>query len=128
HAARAYAELLRSEACSVYLVDPDGRLARSADYRVEGAGAPDRAPAEAEQIAARALTGRRTLAAQGEAASFLAAPMILRGSLVGAVVLENSAPRAYSSEEHAALAAACAALVTVVENARIIGALDRGER
>jgi len=125
-AARAIAGRLRVERCTVFLLDEHGELVRSA---VHGAPAPETgADAEADSIAGRATAERRVSAVRGEATSLLASPMLLRDSAVGALVLQDEVGRDFTAEEAATLEAAGAQLVGIVENARIIGALDRGER
>ena len=54
--------------------------------------------------------------------------MLLRDSMVGALVLESTGRREFSAEDIGTLATICAQLVGIIENARIIDALDRGER
>ncbi len=127
-AVRAVGSRLQSDACSAFLLDGHGRLARTALFRSPASGANDAADAEAEGLARRALAELRSVVLDGGSTSGLAAPMSLRGSLVGALVLQDAGRRRYSAEVIEALAASCAQLVTVVENARIIEALDRGER
>jgi len=48
--------------------------------------------------------------------------------MVGVVVLQSAGRREFSSEDIETLATICAQLVGIVENARIIDALDRGDR
>jgi phosphotransferase system enzyme I (PtsP) len=127
-AVQAIAKRLHVDSCSVFLLDERGHLARAASLEVEGPLASDAAAAEAAGAAARAVAEGHSFALQGEVSSLLAAPMILRGSMVGAVVLQSVAQREHSKNELATLAATCTQLVSVVENARIIEALDRGER
>jgi phosphotransferase system, enzyme I, PtsP len=124
-AVRAIAERLHVDACSAFLLDERGQLARAAAF---GADAPGTSgEVETELVAARALAERRTIVLQGATSSLLASPMILRVTFVGVVVLRNIARRDYSADDIALLATSCAQLVTIVENARIIEALDRGE-
>jgi phosphotransferase system enzyme I (PtsP) len=124
-AVEVIAQQLHVDVCSAFLTDEQGRLTRAAAFGVEKAAA---ATAEAELGASRALAERRTVAFHGAGSSLLASPMLLRESAVGAVVLQNIARRDYSADDVAALAAGCAQLVDVVEDARIIEALGRGER
>lgn len=60
--------------------------------------------------------------------SFLGFPMLLRDAPVGALVLQSDVARDFSAEDIGALATICAHLVGIIENARIIDALDRGEQ
>ena len=122
------AERLRVDACSVFLLADHGDLVRSpagGDSSCEGS---EHADAEAESIAAQATAERRVATAHGAATSLLASPMLLRDSVVGALVIQSTARREYSAGDIEALAAVCAQLVGIIENARIIEALDRGER
>ncbi|HLK40703.1 MAG TPA: phosphoenolpyruvate--protein phosphotransferase [Polyangiaceae bacterium] len=128
-AVRAIAAGFEVDACSAFLLDegaPLRGLARTTAFRSEAFGTVE--GTEAELVAAQALGERRTVALQGATSSLLASPMILRDSLVGAVVLQNVAHRDYSPDDVATLAASCGQLATIVENARIIEALDRRER
>jgi phosphotransferase system enzyme I (PtsP) len=127
-ASRVIAERLRADGCFVYLLDPDGRLVQSntGGSHPSGQGVP--AGAEAASVAAQAFAERRVAAARGPTASLVASPMLLRDSAVGAVVLRSAAQRDYSAGDTATLATVCAELVGIVENARIIEALDRGDR
>jgi phosphotransferase system enzyme I (PtsP) len=54
--------------------------------------------------------------------------MLLRGNRVGALVLQRSGPEKFPAEDIETLTTICAQLVGIIENARIIDALDRGER
>ncbi len=124
-ATRVIADRLSVEGCQVFLLDAHGDLVRAA---AGGSTAPDRADPEAQAVAAQVVAERRVAAVRGEAASLLAAPMLLRDSMVGALVLRGSARRAFSTEDIGTLATICAQLVGIIENARVIDALDRGER
>ncbi len=126
---RAIAARFHVDACSAFLFDEGAPLrppARAAAFGSEAFGTAE--GAEANLVATRALAERRTVAIHGATSSLLASPMILRGNLVGAVVLQNVVHRDYSADDIATLTTSCAQLVTIVENARIIEALDRGER
>ena len=127
-AARVIAERLRVDACFVFLLDEHGDLVRSA---VDGFDSPwrsERADAEADSIAAQVTAERRVATAHGETTSLLASPMLVRDSIVGALVLQSAGRRNFSAEDIRALATTCAQLAGIIENARIIDALDRGER
>jgi phosphotransferase system enzyme I (PtsP) len=124
-ATRVVAERLRVDGCFVFLLDERGDLVPSA------AGGPDpaglRASAEVASVAAQAFAEKRAAATHGETASLLASPMLLRDRAEGALVVQSAARRDFSAEDVGMLATICAQLVGIVENARIIDALDRGE-
>jgi phosphotransferase system, enzyme I, PtsP len=125
-ASRAIAERMRADSCHVFLLDERGDLVRSASYGSDASG--PRAGAEAESVAAAVIAEGRVATVRGETTSLLAAPMLLRDSMVGAVVLQSGGRRDFSMEDIGTLATTCAQLIGIVENARIIDALDRGER
>jgi phosphotransferase system enzyme I (PtsP) len=127
-ATRVVAERLLVEGCSVFLLDGRGALARAgADPSCEPGWDPA-AAAEAASIAAQVVAERRVASLGAEASSLLASPLRLRDRIVGVLVLQGAAGRAWSAEEIGTLGTICAQLVGIIENARIIGALDRGER
>src|SRR4029450_4510583 len=64
---------------------------------------------------------------EGEFASFPGVPRAMRNRPVGAIVVQSRERRSYSSDEIQTLQAIAGQLVGVVENARLIDALDRGE-
>ena len=127
-ATRVIAQRLRVDGCSAFLRDERGHLVRGAAYGASPSGMSQRADAEAEMIAAQVAAERRVATVRGESTSLLASPMLLRGSMVGVVVLQSTGRREFSSEDIETLATICAQLVGIVENARIIDALDRGDR
>ncbi|BDG04775.1 phosphoenolpyruvate--protein phosphotransferase [Anaeromyxobacter oryzae] len=127
-ATRVIAERLRVEGCFVFLLDEHGDLVRGAADGFHPSGRSQPPGAEAESIAAQVIAERRVATTRGETASLVASPMILRDRVVGALVLQSTIRRAFSVEDIGTLATTCAQLVGIVENARIIGALDRGER
>jgi phosphotransferase system, enzyme I, PtsP len=120
-AARVIAERLGVDDCFVFLLDERGTLIRSS---AAGSHSSD---AAAESIAAQVTAERRAATVRAETASLLASPMLLRDTMVGAVVLRASGRRDFSAQDIETLATICAQLVGIVENARIIDALDRGE-
>jgi phosphohistidine swiveling domain-containing protein/GAF domain-containing protein len=125
-AACLLAQNFHVDACSVFLLDERGRLARAAKCGLEERGG-DEAEAEARLVAERTIAERSVVPLQATNTSLLASPMIVRGGLVGVVVLQNAARCDFSADDVAALATSSAQLVTIVEAARIIEATDRGE-
>ncbi len=123
-AARVMAQQLHVEACFAFLTDERGRLTRAAAF----GGAGTTAEAEAELVAARAVAERRAFALHENDAAILACPMILRESPLGVVVLRTVPDRAFSVDDIATLAAGCAQLADIVDDANIIEAVGRGER
>jgi len=119
---RVMAQELRADACFAFLSDDLGQLVRSAVFASGAPGAP-----QAERVAANAFAQRRTLVVQDETSSLLACPMILQDRPLGVVVLQRLARRDYSADDVATLATGCAQLAEIVEDARIIEALGRGE-
>ena len=126
-AARVIAERLRVDGCFVFLLDEHGDLVRSAAHSSNSTGRSQRADAEVESIAAQVTAERRVATVRGET-SLLASPMLLRDSMVGALVLQSTVRRDFSAEDIGTLATISGQLVGIIENARIIDALDRGER
>jgi len=126
-AVRVVARNLSVDCCSAFLVDDRGRVVQTSTFRLPGRIEGQKAEAEAEAVAARAVAERRSVVVQAETSSLAGAPMILRGGLVGALVLQNVVRRDFSPDDVATLASSCAQLVTIVEDARIIEAIDRGE-
>ena len=126
-ASRVIAERLHVDGCFEFLLDEHGELGRSAVDSSSSSGRNRRAEIEAKSIAAQVTAEGRAAAVCGET-SLLASPMLLRDSVVGALVLQSIERRDFSPEDFGALATICAQLVGIIENARIIDALDRGER
>lgn len=127
-ATRVVAERMRVDACVVFLLDEHGDLVRGAADGSSSSGRSQHADAEVESIAAQVIAERRVATSRGETTSLLASPMVLRDRMVGAIVLQSTVRRAFSADDIGTLATIGAKLVGIVENARIIGALDRGER
>ena len=127
-ATRVIAERLRVDGCSVFLLDEHGDLVQSP---AEGAGSSTRSEggkAEAGSIAVQVTAESRVVTVHEETASFLGSPMLLRDNIVGALVVQSTERRDYSVQDIETLAAICAQLVGIIENARIIEALDRGDQ
>ena len=127
-AARVITERLCVDGCFVFLLDEHGNLARSPADGSNSAGNRQRADAEAERLAAQVTAEGRVAAFRGKTTSLLATPMLLRDSMVGALVVQSGVRRDFSADDTEMLAAISAQLVGIVENARIIAALDRGEQ
>jgi phosphotransferase system enzyme I (PtsP) len=127
-AVRVIAGRLRVDGCSAFLIGDDGVLVRGAADGSATLGACEGADDEAMQIAAEAAADRHAPTARTGVTSVLASPMILRDVMVGVLVLQSVGARDFSAAEVETLATICAQLVGIVENARVIEALDRGER
>ena len=127
-ATRVIAKRLRVDGCFVFLLDERGGLIRRSAFGPPSSERRQRADADAETIAGQVTAERRVATARGETCSLLASPMLLRDTMVGALVLESTERRDFSAEDVGELATICAQLVGIIENARIIDALDRGER
>jgi phosphotransferase system, enzyme I, PtsP len=123
-AVRVIAEQLGADACWAFLLDAQGALSRVARFGEVTSSA--RGETEAELVAVDALAQRRTLVHEDPEASWLVSPMILRDHLVGAIVLLVTKRRC-SADDIATLATTSAQLVSLVESARIVEALARGE-
>lgn len=127
-ATRVIAERLRVDGCFVFLLDEHGDLVRGAADGAGSSGRSQRADAEAKSIAAQVIAERRVATAREETTSLLASPMLLRDRMVGALVLQSAVRRDFSAGDIGTLGTIGAQLVGIIENARIIDALDRGER
>jgi phosphotransferase system, enzyme I, PtsP len=126
-AARVIADRLVADGCLVFLIDEKGELVRSSVNRSSSSSRSERAEIEARAVAFRVIAERRAETVPGET-SLLASPMFLRDSAVGVLVLQRVDHREFSADDVVALEMICAQLVGIIENARIIDALDRGER
>lgn len=122
------AERFRVDRCIVFLLDEHGSPVKSAASGPVSFDQSQRADADAVSIAAQVTAERRVATVRGETMANVASPMLLRDSMVGALVLQSTARRVFSAEDIATLATIGAQLVGIIENARIIDALDRGER
>jgi len=120
---RVIAERTLVDGCSVFLLDERGALVRTA-----ACGLSANVDDPAEPIAARMTAENRVANVHQETASFLATSMLLRGNMVGALVLQSAGRRDFSAEDVETLTTMGAQLAGIIENARIIAALDRGER
>jgi phosphotransferase system, enzyme I, PtsP len=127
-AARIIAERLHVDGCFMFLLDEHGHLVGSIADRSHGSARSQLPDAESKSIAAQVTAERRAATVHGGTRSLLACPMLLRDSVVGALVLQSTGRRNFSAEDIGALSTICGQLVAIIENARIIDALDRGER
>ncbi len=98
-ATRVIAERLRVDGCFVFLLDEHGDLVRSAADGLKSSGRSQSADAEAKSIAAQVVAERRIATARRETTSLLASPMLIRDSVVGALVLQSTDRRGFSAEE-----------------------------
>ncbi len=126
-AVQVIADQLHVDRCSVFLRDERADLVRGAAYG-SASETNEHADAEAELVAQRVAADRHVAVVRETATSLLASPMLLRGSFIGVLVLQRARHDDFSAEDIRTLEAICAQLVGIVENARIIDALDRGER
>src|SRR4030095_1959969 len=88
-AAKVIAERLRVDVCFVFLLDEHGDLVRSAADSSDRSGGSQGTDAEAESIAAQVTAERRVATVRGQTTSLLASPLLVRDSIVGALVLES---------------------------------------
>lgn len=123
-AVRVMAQRLHAAACWAFLLDDQSNVYRAAVFGADAGAA--REASQAQAVASRALLEQRSFIHDEGDGSWLVSPMILRGSSVGALVLQD-AERSYSVDDIATLATACAQLVGLVEHARIVESLARGE-
>ena len=121
---------LQGDACSLFLVDAaTSRLVLRASGG-PSAGEQERASAAqtaAEGLAGLALTQLLPQASEAPSRSLVAVPMVLRGHPVGALVLQATRRAPFSADEIQALFAVAAQMTGIVENARLLEALARGE-
>jgi len=133
-----------TDACSIYLIDPrDHRLRLMATKGLDRAALGKVTLAVGEGLTGTVVKEMRSLAVEDASShpgyryfpetreeqyqSFLGVPLAIRNRPVGAIVVQTKARRAYSQEEVQTLSTIAAQLVGVVENARLLDALDHGE-
>ncbi len=133
-----------TDVCSIYLLDPkDHRLRLMATRGLDKAALGKVVLALGEGLTGIVVSEMRFLAVEDASThpgfryfpetreerfhSFLGVPMAIRNRPVGAVVVQTRDRRKYSSEEIDTLTTISAQLVGMVENARLVNALDRGE-
>ncbi len=144
NAVKIVARELSVDACSIFLVEPrDQRLHLLATWGLEQASLGRVSLDVSEGLVGRVVATMQPLAVEqaaahpayhhlsetGEArfASFLGAPLAIRDRLIGVIVVQTVAPRAFSDGEVEALEAVSAQLVGIVANSRLIVALNRGD-
>lgn len=113
--------------CQVFLLDAHGIPVR---YRSGDAalGSEDScAVAYAAPIATRAVRERRVTRLRTPESSLIAVPLLIRASPVGVVVLRRVVDREFTDEEETELETIASELGGIIENARVIEALDLGD-
>jgi phosphotransferase system enzyme I (PtsP) len=124
------AQEMRADACSLFLLDAATSrltLRASAGASSSERGHADAARAAAEGLAGLALSQMLPETREGRSRSLVAVPMALRGQPIGVLVLQATGRTPYASADIQALFGAAAQMVGVVENARVLEALGRGE-
>ncbi len=142
HTVRLITEEMGTDVCSIYLLEPGTRslvltategLSPSAVGKVRlelGEGLTGRAVQEMRALAvedASSHPGYRYFPETEEERfhSFLAVPLSIQTRPVGAIVVQTSTTRSYREDEIQTLTTIAAQLVGVVENARLVEALER---
>lgn len=137
------AEELKSDVCSIYLLDPnDHRLHLTATYGLQKESKERVVLDLGEGLTGIVVQEMRCLAVEDASShpgyryfpetkeeqysSYLGVPMALRNRPVGAIVVQTRLQRTYNETESQTLTAISTQLVGIVENARLINALDRG--
>ncbi|HZU81655.1 MAG TPA: phosphoenolpyruvate--protein phosphotransferase [Polyangiaceae bacterium] len=124
------AQELRADACSLFLFDAwTSRLTLRASAGISSSerGHADAAQAAAEGLAGLALSQMLPEARKGPSRSLVAVPMALRGQPIGVLVVQAAGRPHYAAADIQALFGVAAQMVGVVENARVLEALGRGE-
>ncbi len=144
NAVELVAREMGTDVCSIYLIDPkDHRLRLMATQGLDKAALGKVALAIGEGLTGTVVKELRSLAVEDASShpgfryfpetkeeqfqSFLGVPLAIRNRPVGAIVVQTRERRAYSPEEIQNLQAIGGQLVGLVENARLIDALDRGQ-
>ncbi len=132
-----------TDVCSIYLLDHrDHRLRLAATRGLDKAGMANVVLALGEGLTGTVVSEMRFLAVEDASShpgfryfpetheeefhSYLGVPMAVRNRPVGAIVVQTRERRKYSTEEIETLTTISAQLVGLVENARLVNALDRG--
>jgi phosphotransferase system enzyme I (PtsP) len=144
NAVQLIAREMGTDVCSIYLLDPrDHRLRLMATQGLDKAALGKVRLALGEGLTGTVVKEMRSLAVEDASThpafryfpetreeqfhSFLGVPLAIRNRPVGAIVIQTRERRSYSREETQTLTTISAQLVGVVENARLIDALDHGE-
>ncbi len=137
------AKEMGTDACSIYLLDPtDQQLRLSATHGLDKASLGKVTLKLGEGLTGKVVRELRSLAVEDASVhpgylyfpetreeqfhSYLGVPLAIRNRPVGALVVQTRDRRDYEVEEIQTLSTIAAQLVGVVENARLIDALDRG--
>ncbi|MCZ6794547.1 MAG: phosphoenolpyruvate--protein phosphotransferase [Planctomycetota bacterium] len=138
------AEQLGTDVCSIYLLDPTTRrLQLMATHGLDKAAIGKVSLELGQGLTGIVVSEMRAVAVDDASShpgylyfpetreerfrSYLGVPMVLRNRPVGAIVVQTAEERVHSEEDIQTLYTIAAQLVGVVENARLIDALDRGE-
>ncbi len=144
NAVQLIAREMGTDVCSIYLIDPrDHRLRLMATQGLDKAALGKVTLALGEGLTGCVVKEMRSLNVEDASKhpgyryfpetkeeqfqSFLGVPLAIRNRPVGAIVVQTRERRSYSPDEIQTLQAIAGQLVGVVENARLIDALDRGE-
>jgi phosphotransferase system enzyme I (PtsP) len=132
-----------TDVCSIYLIDPkDHRLRLMATKGLDKAALGKVTLALGEGLTGTVVKEMRSLAVEDASShpgyryfpetreeqyqSFLGVPLAIRNRPVGAIVVQTKLQRTYSRDEVQTLMTIATQLVGVVENARLLDALDHG--
>ena len=144
NAVQLVAREMGTDVCSIYLLNPrDHRLRLMATQGLDKAALGKVALALGEGLTGTVVKEMRWLAVEDASShpgflyfpetkeeqfqSYLGVPLAIRNRPVGAIVVQTRERRTYSPEEIQTLSTISAQLVGLVENARLIDALDHGE-
>jgi phosphotransferase system enzyme I (PtsP) len=133
-----------TDVCSIYLLDAkDHRLRLMATKGLDPAALGKVVLSLGEGLTGIVVSEMRSLAVEDASThpgfryfpetreerfhSYLGVPLAIRNRPVGAIVVQTCEKRQYSREEIETLTTISAQLVGVVENARLVNAIDRGE-
>lgn len=142
-AVRLIAREMGMDVCSIYLLDPtDQQLRLTATHGLDKSSLGKVTMRLGEGLTGRVVKELRSLAVEDASShpgylyfpetreeqfhSYLGVPMAIRNRPVGAIVVQTRDRRNYEVDEIQTLSTISAQLVGVVENARLIDALDRG--
>ncbi len=138
------AKELELEVCSIYLLDPSENILRlAATHGLDKAALKSVVLSLGEGITGTVVKEMRAISVEDapqdhryrhfpeskeeQFHAYLGVPMAIRNRPVGALVVQSKQVRKFSENEEFTLHTICAQLVGVVENARLIHALDRPE-